>query len=85
MGTNMVDATLTFTVHGASTFFLWGTVNYNHLSKKAIITGEDGHSKETSLEDISEFVDFQQIIYWESGLDPRNNYTVQIVNVRVAP
>ena len=75
-----VNATLTFEVNRASAFFLWGVVNYDHFSKTATITGEDGQSKETRLDEQSTFLDFQQIIYWQSGLNPDKNYTVQIVN-----
>ena len=74
------DATVTFRISRASVFFLWGAVNYDHLTSRATITGEDGQSTETRLDGRSEFVAFQQILYWHSGLDPDKNYTVQIVN-----
>ncbi|KAK1220824.1 hypothetical protein PQX77_016395 [Marasmius sp. AFHP31] len=75
-----VDATVTFNVNRASAFFLWGVANYDHFPKKASITGHDGQPKETRLDDGSEYLDFDQIIYWQSGLDPDKSYTVQIVN-----
>ncbi|KAL0063619.1 hypothetical protein AAF712_009478 [Marasmius tenuissimus] len=63
----------------ASAFILWGAVNYDHSSKRAMITW-DGGQKDTRLNDISDYLDFQQIIYWEGGLDRDKNYTVQIFN-----
>ncbi|KAJ8090313.1 hypothetical protein PM082_018909 [Marasmius tenuissimus] len=80
MHTFEVDASVTFSVNRASAFFLWGVANYDHFPKRASITGHDGQLKETRLDDGSEYLDFDQIIYWQSGLDPDKNYTVQIVN-----
>ncbi|KAJ8089605.1 hypothetical protein PM082_014861 [Marasmius tenuissimus] len=73
------DNTLSFNFSQASAFILWGAVNYDHSSKRAMITW-DGGQKDTRLNDISDYLDFQQIIYWEGGLDRDKNYTVQISN-----
>ncbi|KAL0574499.1 hypothetical protein V5O48_007474 [Marasmius crinis-equi] len=84
MVTSTMGDTLTFTVNRSSAFFLWGAVNSDHQpGKRATITPtSDGQaqSKDTSLDDESNYLDFEQIIYWESGLDPDQNYTVQILN-----
>ncbi|KAL0063620.1 hypothetical protein AAF712_009479 [Marasmius tenuissimus] len=79
MVTYEFDNTLTFTVSQASAFFLWGTVNYDHSNKRASITWSEGQ-KDTLLNDLSNYLDFQQIIYWEGGLDWDKTYTVQIFN-----
>ncbi|KAK1231230.1 hypothetical protein PQX77_005654 [Marasmius sp. AFHP31] len=79
MTTFEFDNTLTFTVSQTSAFFLWGTVNYDHSNKRATITWGEGR-KDTLLNDLSDYLDFQQIIYWEGGLDRDKTYTVQIFN-----
>ncbi|KAL0575308.1 hypothetical protein V5O48_006659 [Marasmius crinis-equi] len=83
MVTSTTGDTLTFTVNRTSAFFLWGAVNWDHQpGKRATITSTGGQaqSRDTSLDDESNYLDFEQIIYWESGLDPDQNYTVQILN-----
>ncbi|KAL0575307.1 hypothetical protein V5O48_006658 [Marasmius crinis-equi] len=82
VGTGTVNDALTFTINQTSAFFLWGTVNVDHQTdKRAMITGSgQALLRDASLNDTSNYLDFEQIIYWASGLDREQNYTVQIVN-----
>ncbi|KAL0575304.1 hypothetical protein V5O48_006655 [Marasmius crinis-equi] len=84
MVTSTMGDTVTFTVNQASAFFLWGSVNWDHQpGKRATITAsgsEQAQSRDINLDDESNYLDFEQIIYWESGLDPDQNYIVQIFN-----
>ncbi|KAF9269192.1 hypothetical protein L218DRAFT_994105 [Marasmius fiardii PR-910] len=70
---------VSFNLTKTSTFFLWGTVNQSHGSKNVSITGRN-LSKMTILEDSSSVLDFWQVLYWESGLDRDETYTVTVMN-----
>ncbi|EEB96336.1 hypothetical protein MPER_04544, partial [Moniliophthora perniciosa FA553] len=74
------DPSLGFTVTNCSAFFITGSVGLAHLSKTAILTpGLNGESsKVTIFNDYSPLYDFHQILYWESGLDRDQSYTVEI-------
>ncbi|ESK87235.1 hypothetical protein Moror_5823 [Moniliophthora roreri MCA 2997] len=71
---------LAFNVTNASAFFMRGFVGEGRLSKIATLTpGLDGSSsKITVFDDFSPILDYDQVLYWESGLDRDQNYTVEI-------
>ncbi|KAF9262749.1 hypothetical protein L218DRAFT_839240, partial [Marasmius fiardii PR-910] len=78
-----VGASVTFTVNNASAFFIWGAVNYDHQTKEARIWSADdaaerSQAKVTKLNDNSTYLDFEQIVYWESGLDSNRSYVVEV-------
>ncbi|KAG7094088.1 hypothetical protein E1B28_007707 [Marasmius oreades] len=70
---------VSFKITNASAFIVWGTVNQNHGSKSVKFTGPNV-TKWTILEDSSSALDFWQILYWESGLDRNETYTVSVMN-----
>ncbi|KAL0576542.1 hypothetical protein V5O48_005434 [Marasmius crinis-equi] len=80
MVTSDAEDCLSFEVSNASAFILWGTVDSNHGSKQVLFSGPGITTKETVLEDNSSALDFWQILYWESGLDRDNTYTVDVLN-----
>lgn len=74
------DESVSFTLMQTNAFFLWGAVNFDHGPKTATITPNNSseEARTISLNDFSSLLDFKQIIYWESGLDRDQNYTVTI-------
>ncbi|KAF9261309.1 hypothetical protein L218DRAFT_870340, partial [Marasmius fiardii PR-910] len=82
MLTTTEGSTLSFTITNASAFFLWGTVNADHTGQKeGKLISQTGETRTTVLSDVSSILDFRQIMYWESGLDYSQNYTVEVRNV----
>ncbi|EEB98208.1 hypothetical protein MPER_02328 [Moniliophthora perniciosa FA553] len=71
---------LTFNVVNASAFFMRGFVGGSRHSKIATLTpGLNGSaSKMTVFDDFSPILDYDQILYWESGLDRDQSYTEDI-------
>ncbi|KAL0580033.1 hypothetical protein V5O48_001967 [Marasmius crinis-equi] len=84
MKTSLRTDSLTFKVTNASGFILWGSLYSDHYPKRATLTPDPAtntSSKTTDINDICTMLDFQQALYWESGLDHGTTYTVQIANV----
>ncbi|KAK1216037.1 hypothetical protein PQX77_021339 [Marasmius sp. AFHP31] len=74
---------LRFNVTSSNAFILWGSPNAGHPVKRATISPRPGSSdltstKDTFIFDIGRYLDFQQILYWEGGLDRETVYTVEI-------
>ncbi|THU87284.1 hypothetical protein K435DRAFT_620430, partial [Dendrothele bispora CBS 962.96] len=69
---------VTFTLQEATAFFLWGAVNHDHEEKSIALTSKNGASRLTTINDTSSVLDFKQVLYWESGLDREDTYTIQI-------
>lgn len=80
MSTYTQGNSVSFTLVQTNAFFLWGTVNHDHGPKTATITpsNSSGEARATPLNDFSSLLDLKQIIYWESGLDRDQNYTVTV-------
>ncbi|TCD60919.1 hypothetical protein EIP91_009292 [Steccherinum ochraceum] len=74
---------VSFTVTQTTAFFLYGAVNADHLPKTATITPSSNPSqiRRTIINDFSSALDFKQILFWESGLDRDETYTVQIAQI----
>ncbi|TCD60918.1 hypothetical protein EIP91_009291 [Steccherinum ochraceum] len=74
---------VSFTVTQTTAFFLYGAVNADHLPKTVSITPSSNPSqiRRTIINDFSSALDFKQILYWESGLDRDETYTVQIAQI----
>ncbi|KAJ8085524.1 hypothetical protein PM082_004342 [Marasmius tenuissimus] len=75
---------LSFNVTSASAFILWGSLDRDHSIKRVTIfpdprSGNSTRPKETFMFDIGRYLDYQQILYWESGLDRETSYTVDIL------
>ncbi|KAK1221446.1 hypothetical protein PQX77_015753, partial [Marasmius sp. AFHP31] len=75
---------LSFTVTSANAFILWGSPAIDHPVKRITISPKPGSSdltstKETFMFDVARYMDYQQILYWESGLDRETSYTVEIL------
>ncbi|KAF9262747.1 hypothetical protein L218DRAFT_380604 [Marasmius fiardii PR-910] len=85
MITNLEGDKVTFTISQASAFFLYGSMNYDHgIKQAAIYSSKEGeaNARRSIVDDGSNYLDFEQIIYWQSGLDPGENYTVQMINAK---
>ncbi|ESK80787.1 hypothetical protein Moror_8504 [Moniliophthora roreri MCA 2997] len=74
--------TLSFTVEEASAFFLRGSLSFDHFLKQATITpGPNGEPfKTTVFNDYSTVLDFEQVLYWESGLDRDKTYDLELID-----
>ncbi|EEB89527.1 hypothetical protein MPER_12366, partial [Moniliophthora perniciosa FA553] len=74
------DPSLVFKVNNSSAFFIRGFVGTDGGPKLAtLIPGFNGESSKTTLfNDFSPLWDFDQVLYWEGGLDRDQTYTVQI-------
>ncbi|KAK1235879.1 hypothetical protein PQX77_000879 [Marasmius sp. AFHP31] len=77
---------LSFNVTSVNAFILWGSPDRNHPVKRITISPKPGSSrltstKETFMFDVARYLDYQQILYWESGLDRETSYTVEIFPV----
>ncbi|KAK1229242.1 hypothetical protein PQX77_007706 [Marasmius sp. AFHP31] len=75
---------LSFTVTSANAFILWGSPARDHPVKRITISPKPGSSdltstKETFMFDVARYLDYQQVLYWESGLDRETSYTVEIL------
>ncbi|EEB91208.1 hypothetical protein MPER_10468, partial [Moniliophthora perniciosa FA553] len=71
---------LVFRITNSSAFFVRGFVGAVQGSKSATLTpGLNGEPFKISVfDDFSSILDFDQILYWESGLDRDQTYTVEI-------
>ncbi|KAK1220474.1 hypothetical protein PQX77_016757 [Marasmius sp. AFHP31] len=83
MATEGYNDGLRFNVTSAGAFILWGSLYSDHPVKRITISPKPGSSdptsiKETFMHDTGPYGDFQQILYWESGLDRETSYTVDI-------
>ncbi|KAL0570830.1 hypothetical protein V5O48_011126 [Marasmius crinis-equi] len=77
MKTNQKDDALCFEVNNASGFVLWGSMYNDHSPKRATIMPNpttNTSSKSTDIYNICVWLDFQQVLYWESGLDYDTTY-----------
>jgi hypothetical protein len=83
MATHEKDQTVSFTLNRTTAFFLYGSVNIDHAPKRATLTPltTGGSPKVTVIDDFSSALDWKQILYWESGLDWNEIYTVEITNL----
>ncbi|KAL0580032.1 hypothetical protein V5O48_001966 [Marasmius crinis-equi] len=84
MKTSLKTDALRFQVKNASGFVLWGSMFSDHFPKRAKLTPDPAtntSSKSTDIYDICSMLDFQQVLYWESGLDHDTTYTVEITNI----
>ncbi|KAK7053008.1 hypothetical protein VNI00_004329 [Paramarasmius palmivorus] len=79
MYTNKNGASVAFTISKTSAFLLWGTLNRDHGNKSVTLTSANGSLfKSIPINDYSSILDFDQIIYWESGLDREQTYLITI-------
>ena len=83
MTTNVPGEAVTFTLNETTAFFLRGAVNHDHGPKTVTITPQNNPSqaKTTTINDFSSILSFETILYWESGLDRSQTYTVQITQL----
>ncbi|KAG7086232.1 hypothetical protein E1B28_002203 [Marasmius oreades] len=83
MKTNLKADSLKFKVNNSSAFVLWGSMFNDHFPKRATLTPgpRGGPTKTTDIYDICNTLDFQQVFYWESGLDYDTTYEVEISNI----
>ncbi|ESK91838.1 hypothetical protein Moror_10564 [Moniliophthora roreri MCA 2997] len=74
------DPSLVFNVTNSSAFFLRGGVDGSGGPNVATLRpGLNGApSKATVFNNLSPILDYDQVLYWESGLDRNQNYTVEI-------
>uniref|UniRef100_A0A0W0ETZ1 Transmembrane protein n=1 Tax=Moniliophthora roreri TaxID=221103 RepID=A0A0W0ETZ1_MONRR len=74
------DPSLVFKITNSSAFFVRGYVAPQRQSKMATLTpGLNGEPfKVTVFNDYSSILDFDQVLYWESGLNRDQTYTVAI-------
>ncbi|KAL0068163.1 hypothetical protein AAF712_004823 [Marasmius tenuissimus] len=83
MATEGRNDSLRFNVTSAGAFILWGSLYEDHPVKRITISPKPGSSdptsiKETFMHDTGQLGEFQQILYWESGLERGTSYTVDI-------
>ncbi|KAK1221982.1 hypothetical protein PQX77_015199, partial [Marasmius sp. AFHP31] len=86
MRTDGPNDRLTFTVNSTSAFILWGSLWQDHYPKRVTISpdprpNDSGAPKSTDMYDVSQYFDYQQVLYWESGLDRNKEYTVEVSNI----
>ena len=83
MKTATAGESVTFTFNQTTAFFLRGTLNYDHGHKSVTFTPHSnaGQATTTTILDYSTTLDFDQILYWQSGLDRDQSYTVQITQL----
>ena len=83
MATTIAGEPVTFTLNQTTAFFLLGTLNADHGQKLVTFTpnSNPGQTTATTILDYSSTLDFDQILYWQSGLDRDQNYTVQITQL----
>ena len=83
MATSTAGESVTFTLNQTTAFFLRGTLNYDHGHKSVTFTPHSnaGQATTTTILDYSTTLDFEQILYWQSGLDRDQSYTVQITQL----
>lgn len=80
MGTRVVGESVIFTINETTAFFLRGAVNYDHGPKVVTLTpySDPSQSKTIIINDYSSILSFDTILYWESGLDRDQTYSVQL-------
>lgn len=83
MVTDVPGESVTFVINQTSAFFLRGAVNHDHKAKFVTLTplSNPSQAKSIIINDYSSLLDFSQILYWESGLDREENYSVQITQL----
>ncbi|KAK1234454.1 hypothetical protein PQX77_002339, partial [Marasmius sp. AFHP31] len=86
IATERRNDSLRFNVTSAGAFVLWGSLYVDHPVKRVTISPKSGSSdptsiKETSMHDTGPYGEFQQILYWESGLDRETSYIVDITAI----
>ena len=75
MRTNGTSDSLKFSIKGQNAFQLFGSLGNDHSRKKATLRPDPAQNnsiisvKTTVIEDISPYGDFEEVLYWESGLD----------------
>ncbi|TCD68536.1 hypothetical protein EIP91_010461 [Steccherinum ochraceum] len=83
MFTGDPTASVSFTLSNTTAFFLYGAVNSDHHPKSVSIVPASNLNliRRAIINDTSSALDFKQILYWESGLDRDEAYTVQIAQI----
>lgn len=83
MVTNTAGESVSFTLQNATAFFLYGADNLDHGSKTVSVTPSSNPSEARTalINDQSSALDFRQILYWESGLNRDDTYTIEITEV----
>ena len=83
MLTAVAGEAVTFTLSQTTAFFLRGALNNDHGPKsvKFAPVENSGQATTTTFLDYSTTLDFNQILYWQSGLDRDQSYTVQITQL----
>uniref|UniRef100_A0A0W0F4V7 Uncharacterized protein n=1 Tax=Moniliophthora roreri TaxID=221103 RepID=A0A0W0F4V7_MONRR len=84
MLTSTTGETVSCTLNKTNTSFLWGAVNFDHKSKKVILTATSIRAQTILIDDYSCALDLRQILYWESGPDRNETYTVEITQINAA-
>ncbi|KAK1229273.1 hypothetical protein PQX77_007671 [Marasmius sp. AFHP31] len=74
---------LGFHVNSSNAFILWGSLYKDHATKRITISPDPRSNnltstKETFMYDTGRYQDYQQILYWESGLNRETSYVVNI-------
>ncbi|KAJ8085593.1 hypothetical protein PM082_004411 [Marasmius tenuissimus] len=86
MLTDKPNDRLSFNVNSTSALILWGSFFQDHLPKRVTIFPDPRSNssdvlRSTDIYDISQYLDYQQVLYWESGLDRNKEYTVEVSNI----
>ncbi|THH32963.1 hypothetical protein EUX98_g1184 [Antrodiella citrinella] len=85
MVTNTAGESVSFTLSNTTAFFLRGALNNDHGPKTVTITpnSNPAQARNASFNDASSVLEFNQIVYWESGLDRDENYTVLVTDAGI--
>ncbi|CAK5262826.1 unnamed protein product [Mycena citricolor] len=82
LDTNAAGASISFTCTNSSAVFIYGTTNYNHGNLSVEINPAVGSSSGPRvLSGTSKWFVLDNLIYWESGLDPSTSYRVTLTNL----
>ncbi|ESK94464.1 hypothetical protein Moror_8122 [Moniliophthora roreri MCA 2997] len=80
--TNNAGSTINFRASGMSAVFITGTVNYDHGLYSINLSPSAGVSSSTrTFNATSKWFAYDQLIYWESGLDRTQTYTISLTNL----
>ena len=83
MVTYTAGESVTFTVNQTTAFFFRGALNYDHGTKLVTLKPQSNpdQTTTTTISDYSSTLDFDQILYWQSGLNRDEAYAIQITQL----
>lgn len=76
----MNGASMTFTLNSTNAFALFGSVNYNHGTYSVNVTSSLGSVTFNTYNGSSRWTQIGVVKYFQSGMDPTQTYTVEIVD-----